>query len=135
MTTGSNPGPAKHRLLLVDDDEGVLEMMQARLLATLRFEVSTTTRAKDALARLAEFRPDLVVSDIDMPGMDGGAFAAALRERRAMERTPIVFLSSMVSASESDSSGGHIGGWPMVSKKARFEDILAVIDRLLATKS
>lgn len=118
--------PARPRILLVDDDAGLLLVMESRLSATGRFEVVTVSRAREALQRLDELRPDLIVSDIDMPGMDGGAFAAALAERE--QRTPLLFLSSMLSPGESDAATGHIGGWPMFSKRTSFERLLKAID-------
>lgn len=119
----------KPRILLVDDDTGLLLVMESRLLATGRFEVVSVSRAREALARLEELNPDLIVSDIDMPGMDGGSLAAALAERGV--RTPLLFLSSMLSPAESDAAG-HIGGWPMLSKRMPFDKLLAAIQGSLA---
>jgi two-component system OmpR family response regulator len=116
-------------VLLLDDDEEVLDILQSRLLATGRFHVTAHRTAKGALAEIAEREPDLILSDIDMPGMDGGAFAAALRASGA--GAPVIFVSSLVSASE---SGGTVGGWPMVAKRAPFETLLGRIDDALASR-
>jgi two-component system response regulator GlrR len=118
-------------ILLVDDDDTLLDIMQSRLLALGRFEVVAVSRAREVLSRLAEIRPDLIISDIDMPGMDGGALAAALRDKEAGKGIPILFLSSMISLKESDAGEGHVGGWPMLSKKTPFERLLVAIDRAL----
>lgn len=119
------------RILLVDDDAELLDLMQSRLLALGRFEVMAASRARDVLTRFAELRPDLIVSDIDMPGMDGGSLAAALREREAGRRIPILFLSSMISLEESEAGHGQVGGWPMVSKKTPFAKLLLAIEQSL----
>lgn len=121
----------RRKILLVDDDEALLDIMQSRLLALGRFEVVAVNRAREVLARLAEIRPDLIVSDIDMPGMDGGSLAAALRAREAGKGIPILFLSSMISLAESDAGHGHVGAWPMLSKKTPFEKVLARIEQLI----
>lgn len=126
--TEETPRP---RILLVDDDAELLDLMQSRLLALGRFEVVAVPRAREVLSRLAELRPDLIVSDIDMPGMDGGSLAAALREREAGRRIPILFLSSMISLEESEAGHGQVGGWPMVSKKTPFAKLLLAIEQSL----
>jgi|CXWL01.1.fsa_nt_gi two-component system response regulator GlrR len=126
--TEETPRP---RILLVDDDAELLDLMQSRLLALGRFEVMAVPRAREVLSRLAELRPDLIVSDIDMPGMDGGSLAAALREREAGRRIPILFLSSMISVEESEAGHGQVGGWPMLSKKTPFAKLLLAIEQSL----
>lgn len=126
---------ARQTILLVDDDETLLDIVQSRLLALGRYEVVAVSRAREVLSRLALIRPDLIVSDIDMPGMDGGALAAALREREAGRRIPILFLSSMISLAESDAGHGQVGGWPMLSKKTAFEKLLAAIEGSLDSSS
>jgi CheY-like chemotaxis protein len=120
------------RILLVDDDQAILDLMQSRLLALGAFEVFAVSRAREVLSRLAEFRPDLIISDIDMPGMDGGALAAALREKEAGRKIPVLFLSSMISLAESDAGRGLVGGWPMLSKKTPFDKLVRAIDQSLA---
>ena len=122
---------ARPRLLLVDDDQALLDLMQSRLLALGTFDVFQTTKGREVIARLAEIRPDLIISDIDMPGMDGGALAAALKDREAGKRIPILFLSSMISLAESDAGRGHVGGWPMLSKKTSFDKLVKAIDQSL----
>lgn len=124
--------PARPRIVIVDDDEVILDLLLSRLLALGRYEVTAVHRAREIVTRLGELRPDLIVSDIDMPGMDGGALAAALRETEAGKRVPIVFLSSMISVAESDAGHGQVGGWPMLSKKTPFEKVLAAIEKGLA---
>lgn len=123
------------RILLVDDDAALLSLMESRLTATGRFHVTGVSRAREALNRLGELRPDLIVSDIDMPGIDGGGLAAALRETEAGKRIPILFLSSMISVAESDAGHGHVGDWPMLSKKASFERVILAIEELLRTSA
>lgn len=121
----------RKKILLVDDDETLLDLMQSRLLALGRFEVEAVSRARDVLSRLEDGRPDLILSDIDMPGMDGGSLAAALRERETGRGIPILFLSSMISLAESDAGHGQVGGWPMLSKRTPFEKVMKAIDQLL----
>src|SRR5262245_37159328 len=99
---------AKMTLLVVDDDEDVLGALRTKLERTGRYDVLTATSGKSALLRLRERRPDLIVCDIDMPDMDGGALAAKLRADRTTGALPLVFLSGLVSPQ--DSKRGAVGG-------------------------
>jgi CheY-like chemotaxis protein len=78
------------RILVVDDDEGLLEVI-ATILEPLGLNVTTVTRASEALMRLAKEKFDLVVSDLVMPGVDGHDLIEVLRSRNDM--TPVLYLS------------------------------------------
>jgi two-component system response regulator AtoC len=67
--------------VLIVEDEEVLARNMATYLARQGFEVETAGSAEQALVGLAEFRPDVVVLDVNLPGMDGMQLLARLRER------------------------------------------------------
>src|SRR5262249_30214361 len=104
----------KMTLLVVDDDEDVLGALKTKLERTGRYDVFPATGGNDALRRIRERQPDLIVCDIDMPDMDGGTLAATLQEDRTTLAVPLIFLSGLVSPTES--AKGDVGGWPMMSK-------------------
>jgi len=68
------------RVLLVDDDPAVLRSL-TQALGHLGVEPESAASAEEALARIAEYPPDLVLSDIRMPGLDGVGLLALVRER------------------------------------------------------
>ena len=77
----------KKKLLLVDDDDAVLEYLSVKL--GREFELAACPSADEALARVRASRPDLVLCDIDLPGMDGGDLSAKddqLAGRRAISK-------------------------------------------------
>jgi len=84
---------AKKTILVVDDDPR-FSMILGRILESKGFVVETRLHGKAALECLdkAEVRPDLVISDVHMPQMDGGSFLKALRELR--KRLPVLMLTS-----------------------------------------
>jgi DNA-binding NarL/FixJ family response regulator len=81
------------RLLVVDDEPNLLRAVAACLKAE-DFEVSTARSGNEALLQLAESVPDLIISDIRMPGMDGYKLARQLRGSPRTALVPIVFLTA-----------------------------------------
>lgn len=81
------------RLLLVDDEPNLLRAVAA-VLRDENFEVVTARNGKDALLQIAKSLPDLVVSDIRMPVMDGFSLARHLRSAPHTKLIPIVFLTA-----------------------------------------
>ena len=83
------------RNLLLVDDSHFFRNMLAPVLKAAGYEVTTATGADEALARLkAGERFDVIVSDIEMPGMNGFEFAAACRADGTWRSTPMVALTS-----------------------------------------
>ena len=83
----------KKRLLVVEDNFRLLQAINV-CLTKAGFEVMTARDGDDALLRLAETIPDLIVSDIMMPGTDGFAFAANVRSNPRTDLIPIIFLTA-----------------------------------------
>lgn len=79
-------------ILVVDDEPGILRVVK-RALEPAGFRVVTCENGQDALDEAAKEEPELIISDIVMPKMDGHAFRAAYLERFPFRRTPFVFFS------------------------------------------
>jgi two-component system chemotaxis sensor kinase CheA len=88
------PPPRPARILVVDDAITVREMMRA-ILQDAGFEVDTAMDGMEALDRLHEGGYDLVLSDIQMPRMDGLGLARAVRAESALQGLPLVFLTTL----------------------------------------
>ena len=78
------------RVLVIDDDAGMLAMMR-RILVGAGHVVEATDRSTSVLSRVAGFQPDLVLTDIFMPEVDG--FEVIRLIRRADHRIPIIVIS------------------------------------------
>ena len=91
----------KRRLLVVDDDDAVLDYLAAKLGA--RYELISTTSSEEVVRLAHHERPDLILCDIDMPGMDGGDVSAALFADDATREIPMLFLTGLVSGIIDDS--------------------------------
>ena len=81
------------RILIVDDNPTNLKLA-SEVLEMAGYEVVRATDAEEALSVLEAIRPDLILMDIAMPGMDGLALTRVLKLRNELEGVPIVALSA-----------------------------------------
>jgi CheY-like chemotaxis protein len=86
-------------ILVVDDDAITREFIVASLLPH-GYEVTTASDGSSALAHAVHSRPDLVISDVMMPSMDGWAFVRRLRAHPRLAFVPFIFLSALSSAKD-----------------------------------
>lgn len=84
----------KKKVLVSDDDPEIVTMV-SRALRPLDVELSTASNGAEALERVREQRPDLVVLDVMMPEMTGWEVCRALREDEALCETPILMLTGI----------------------------------------
>lgn len=81
------------RILVIDDEARLLKSV-AVILRAEGYDVITAQDGAEALVKISQTMPDLIVSDIRMPGMDGHQLVRALRGNRRTELVPIVFLTA-----------------------------------------
>jgi CheY-like chemotaxis protein len=89
-----HPAAASASILCVDDDPDGLETLELFLMSE-GFEVSTARNGAEALLRLQEHRPDLVITDYTMPGMTGLDLCKRLRASRVMRLIPIILYTGV----------------------------------------
>ncbi len=119
---------ARKLILLVDDDEAVIEYLGIKL---AEFDLLATGSPEEALRLAAERRPDLVLCDIELPGMDGGDISAALFAQPATHDIPLVFLTALVTPEELAAKGNQLAGRAAISKQSPIGDILARLRAVL----
>jgi putative two-component system response regulator len=122
--------PDKPLILVVDDDPAVTELLELKL--DPLFAVRTTNDPRDVQALARTLRPQAIVCDIDMPGMDGGDVCRRLSEDPRTRHIPVLYLTSMVSNEEVAALDGEVGGRPGISKSAPVQDIAWRITQLIA---
>ncbi|HEX4171235.1 MAG TPA: response regulator, partial [Acetobacteraceae bacterium] len=83
------------RVLLVDDEE-VTHYLVRQLLPRSRYRMWIARNAKEALDRLPEYRPDVILLDLSVPGMDGFEFIKRLRQDASFAELPVIVLTSAV---------------------------------------
>ena len=117
------------RLLVVDDEPNLLRAVAA-CLKTEDYEVSTARSGHEALVQLAEAVPDLIISDIRMPGMDGYRLARQLRGSPRTALVPIVFLTAKDETADRI-EGFRAGVDAYLTKPFEADELIAVITGIL----
>lgn len=113
-------------VLLVDDDSTLLRFL-GEFLKNADFKVLTTDKSETALRMLYEERPDIIVMDVMMPGMDGFVLASRVRE---LSSVPMILLTAK--NSESDKLRGfRLGIDDYITKPFSFAELSARISAVL----
>jgi two-component system, OmpR family, response regulator len=119
------------RVLVVEDDPDIQAVADVALSWIGKLEVEVCGSAKDALEKAPVFRPDLILLDVMMPGMDGPQALAALREIPETRATPVVFMTARVQAHEVRRYK-EIGSLDVIAKPFEPQDLAARLRQMWA---
>ena len=86
----------KRRVLIVDDDEDLVELIADHLERDSRFEIRTANNGFDAGMMVKEYRPDIIVLDVMLPDINGKEVCQRVRSDKTMEDVRIICISGMV---------------------------------------
>jgi CheY-like chemotaxis protein len=109
------------RILVADDDAWILRMVTT-VLEKRGYQVDTAVDGEDALKRALAQRPDLVITDVMMPKMDGWTLVKSLRARRDTAFVPVIFLTAL-GADDDRIRGFRLGADDYLPKPFRFEEL------------
>src|SRR5664279_1491206 len=109
---------SKRRVLVVDDDVNLSRLAGMILENSGKYEVMIVNQAVRALPAALQFRPDLMLLDVDMPGKDGGDLAREAANDSRLRDIPILFLTGLVSREEAGAGALERGGMTFLSKPA-----------------
>ncbi|HOQ86731.1 MAG TPA: response regulator, partial [Phycisphaerae bacterium] len=118
------------RILVVDDDPDACSLAQ-RVLEDCGAKIATANSADEALELYESFRPDLIISDISMPGKDGYQFIQEIREREAgqMHSTPAAALTALTRPE--DRARAVLSGYQAhLSKPLTAAELISVVGTL-----
>jgi DNA-binding response OmpR family regulator len=121
---------AGRKVLVVDDDRVIQQLLEVNL-ELEGFEVATASDGEQALKRVKEFKPDLVILDIMMPRLDGTEVARRLRDDKATAALPVIFLSAK--AQDIDVRRGYdLGVAAYLTKPFDPLELIDTVERVLA---
>jgi CheY-like chemotaxis protein len=91
-----------HNVLIIDDEEDIRAVAALSLETVAGWEVATANSGAQGLARAESLRPEAILLDVMMPGMDGRATFAALQQNPNTAAIPVVLLTAKTQSSERD---------------------------------
>jgi DNA-binding response OmpR family regulator len=121
--------PESHTVLVADDSMTILAMVSSRL-SRAGYDVITASRGDDALRLAQESRPQLVLLDVEMPGLDGVEVARRIRADEALAGTFIVLLTSLSEASDV-AAGMEAGANAYLTKPFSPQDLQTQVELLI----
>jgi len=121
----------KRRILIVDNDRESTHVAKILLERTGRYLVLEENDATKAHESARNFRPDVILLDIVMPETDGGEVAAQIQADPDLQRTPIIFLTALVTKAEAK-TGLRIQGHPFLAKPISIPELVEGIEENLA---
>ena len=121
----------KQQILVIDDSEKIHPLVRA-ILADEPVDIHSATDPKYGLVLAASMRPDLILMDVDMPGMDGFEACRQLKADPATADVPIMFLTSVSSVKEKV-HGFELGAVDYVTKPFNRAELMARVRASLRT--
>jgi len=122
-----NKMPSKGRILLVDDDPGLLRLLSIRLRAE-NYDVEAVESAHKALASVSRFGPDLVITDLRMDKMDGIGLLKELQTRSPGLRVVIITAHGTIPDAVLATQSGAFG---FLTKPIDKEELMVTVERAL----
>lgn len=126
---------AGFHILVVEDDEDLRRLYAFRLKRwSIRPTVETAANSHEALARLAMRRPDMMILDLNMPGLDGFHLLRSLNEEGGATGMVTVVVSGL-SPGDIERLGGLPGGITVFSKPVPFKELAAIAEGAAGARS
>ena len=110
-------------ILVIDDDESIRQLLKLHLSAA-GYEVHVASDAISAGYMVLRSPPDLIITDVNMPHMDGFEFIATLKADKTVPNIPVIFLTSM---EEGDHRGKALGAVGYITKPVRADRLLQLV--------
>ena len=89
-----------HRILIIDDEDDIREVAAMSLETVAGWEVMVANSGAQGLTRAATYKPDAILLDVMMPGMDGPTTFRELQKNPVTAKIPVLFLTAKVQATD-----------------------------------
>jgi len=118
------------KVLIVDDDRELLNIL-GKYLSNHDLAVTSARNGAEGLAVLEDTRPDIIITDAEMPGMDGFSFCKKVKETRTAASIPVIMMSGKKTAENDMMSGYDKGADDYIIKPFSYPVLLAKIKAVL----
>ena len=123
---------SKATILVVDDNSDNVEILRA-FLESRGFTIAEARDGRDALAKMEEVRPDLVLLDVMMPGMDGWEVCRVIKQHPQLGDTKVMMVTAK-GGFEDKFEGLRSGADDYLVKPVDFKDLMEKVTRNLAAR-
>jgi CheY-like chemotaxis protein len=114
------------QILVVDDDPTIRELV-SEVLAAVGYRVREAQDGLEAMDRLADGCPDLIITDVNMPVIDGGTLVGIMRAREDTKHAPVLGITALTDLRRAnDAYFTHV-----IHKPFDIDDLVRTVDRLL----
>jgi two-component system chemotaxis response regulator CheY len=130
MATPEDSSPVEAGRILIVDDDPVMRRVLSSMLERAHYDVLASTDGREAWTELAEARIDLVITDREMPSMNGVELLRAVRGSPRHGGVPVIMLTGSVlesAPSEADAEGASA----FLTKPVSSRELLDLVERLL----
>ncbi len=118
------------RSILTVDDSASVRQMVSFTLTKAGYQVQEAVDGKDGLAKASQQKADLIITDLNMPNMDGIQMIAAVRKLPGYAFTPILMLTTESQAEKKD-AGRKAGATGWIVKPFNSDQLIAVVQKLV----
>lgn len=122
----------KKKILIVDDDESITRLVKLNLERVGNYEVATETLAERAFPAVRKFRPDVIILDVMMPGLDGGDIAIQIRDHEETCNIPVIFLTAAITEAE-EKSRALEDGYTYLHKPVDIDRLVQILEAELGS--
>ena len=123
------PSPRKHRILIVDDDDTQCQLLSDSLSGE-GYQTGTATDGMDALQKIEDFDPDVILTDLNMPRMDGFELMTELQRRGSL--TPVIALTGFGSVEKAVAIVHDLRAFWFLEKPVKMGVLVPLLERALS---
>lgn len=118
------------KTIMIVDDSDTMRSVVAGVLKGAGYDVIEGRDGKDALGKLTGQKVHLMISDVNMPNMDGFEFVSEVKKLPAYRFTPVIMLTTEIAESKKE-KGRAVGAKAWVVKPFQPEQMLAAVEKLI----
>ena len=119
----------KKKVLIIDDEKEFTDLVREFLEGTGRFRVRAENAPNNGVFAVKTFKPDLILLDVVMPGMDGTDVADQIRREKVGKKIPIVFVSALFNHRQEQMVGSEI----LLSKPIHLNELITCVEKNLSS--
>ncbi len=122
---------SRTKILLIDDDPQALEITEARLRAN-GYKFKGALDAVEGINLIRSEKPDIILLDVEMPGVDGFSLCKIIKGDRSISKIPIIFITAKELIGDVE-KGFEVGAVDYVLKPVNWDRLMGKIEKLLSS--